>query len=346
MGGEAKDRKVFSEDFVAGMRHRYEQKKSHDRPTLFRIATTDDLQDRRDEIELWVAELRPRARRAFLRRLRHPDQWLAARNELAVAAQLRSLGYHLDYEKKLQVLHQGKGEPLTPDWYVQGKGDMPPFLVEVATIDWPLDTQGDDLKRRLEQILVDACLFVDPRQAEGGLSQQRNKRIARCVRLWLTNDNPAAGEWACFEGVRCKLEDWGLGCPTLHCEILADPWVDMRPLREKIEKKIDRYKRLATEMQLPLAIAVVPNESTPYDFGTFDWALFGSVGLQVFRDASGGFTDQQVVRDKQGLLRRVNPAFSAGIMVLRKPQGQWEMKAIHNPDAANPLPADTFAQSR
>lgn len=343
MAGEAKHRRVFTDKCVARLRDRWEGHEPHERPTLCRIATAENLQDRRDEIELWVAELAPGPQHAFIGRLQHVDQWLAARNELAVAAQLWRLGYHLKHEKTLQVLHQGKRKPLTPDWYVQGKGDIPPFLVEVATIDWPLDTQGDDLKRRLEQILVDACLFVDPRQAEGGLSQPRNKRIAHCVKLWLTGDNPAVGEAACFEGVRCKLEDWGLGRSTLHCEILADLWVDMRPLRKKIEKKIDRYKRLATEMQLPLAIAVVPNESTPYDFTTFDWALFGSVGLQVFQDASGRSIGDQVVRGKEGLLRQVNPAFSAGIMVLRKPQGQWEMKAIHNPDAANPLPADTFA---
>lgn len=327
---------------MARLRDRWEGHEPHQRRTLYRIATAGNLQDRRDEIELWVAELPPRTQHAFVRRLQHPDQWLAARSELAVAAQFWRLGYHLKHEKKLQVLHQGKRERLTPDWYVHQKGDIPAFLVEVSSINRPLDTQGDDLKRRLEQIPVDACLFVDRRQAQGGLSQQGNKRIAHRVRLWLTRDNPGVGEWACFEGVRCKVEDRGLGCSTVLCEILGDLWVDVRPLRKKFEEKIDKYKRLATEMQLPLAIAVVPNESTPYDFTTFDWGLFGTLGVQVFRDATGKSVAQRVTRARDGLLSDVHPAFSAGIMVLRNPPGEWEMKAIHNPDAANPLPTDVF----
>ena len=338
MSHQPMQRRVFTDEFVAEMRHRWEQRKPHERRTLFRVATAPELQCRRDEIEEWVAELPPRTQHAFVRRLQHPDQWLAARNELAVAAQFWRLGYHLKHEKTLQVLHQGKREPLTPDWYVHQKGDIPAFLVDVSTRNVSSHTQEDDLKCRLEQIPVDACLFVDPRQAQGGLSQQGNKRIAHGVRLWLTKDNPAVGEWACFEGVRCKVEDRCLGCSTLLCEILGHLWVDVRPLRKKFEEKIDKYKLLATQLQLPLVVAVVPPEAGPYDFTTFDWGLFGTLGVQVFRDATGKSVAQRVTRAGDGLLSDVHPAFSAGIMVLRDPQGEWEMKAIHNPEAASPLP--------
>lgn len=339
MAGEANDRRVFTDEWVARLRDRYERLQ-----VLHRVATSAELQATRDEIEEWVAQLAPMVQHAMARKLQQPDHWLTTRNELAVAAQLRRLGYHLEYEKKLQV--QGRREPLTPDWYIHQKGDIPAFLVEVSTRNAPLHAQEDDLKRRLEQIPVDACLIVDPRQAQGGLSQHRNKRIANRVRLWLTRDNPAVGEWACFEGVRCKVEDRGLGCSTVLCEILGHLWVDVRPLRKKFEDKIDKYKRLATQLQLPLVIAVVPTEAGPYDFTTFDWGFFGTLGVQVFRDATGKAVAQRVTRARDGLLSDVHPAFSAGIMVLRNPRGEWETKAIHNPDAANPLPGHVFGQGR
>src|SRR5574341_1577471 len=117
--------RVFSGEWLQQIQHRYDHYPDYKKPHIHRIATSNELQSVRDEIEQWLARLPEAARGRVVANVRSARSFRQTYHELAVGHILRRLGYEVEYEKAINNL--------TPDWHLEPKDKIPPFLVEVFT---------------------------------------------------------------------------------------------------------------------------------------------------------------------------------------------------------------------
>ena len=327
---------VFTDGWISQIRKKHEQRQGL-RTYLYLLATKDEHQTTRAEIENWINGLPEIIRSKLISRLRSSKNHIQTYNELAIGSVLKQLGYQLEYEKPLS------GH--TPDWYVHPKGDIPAFIVEVFTAnpsnEWTAQRrQKIDLVKRLEQIPIDVTMNIRFR-GNMALDQHQNKIIATKIRKWLEDDNPPVGTQISLTGIIFKITYRGRGFPHVTLGFFDIFRVNSKSLRGKIKDKIDNYKDLLQEVRIPYVISIVPNPLTGLEQDNFIDVLFGQEIINLAVDkASGIIAGQRSERNSNGLFL-IGPSLSAVIWSW-KSQGNWNFKAAHNTNATHPLPLDTF----
>jgi len=332
---------VFSEEWVQKIRRRYERLPDYQRPLIYLVATSDKFQTVRDEVEQWVGELPDDEQFKVIPRLRSSRRFTQTYHELVVGNILREFGYQAEYEKALNGL--------TPDWYVHPSSKRTPaFIVEVLDVNVSDTTNSEQrqiraLLGRLRSIPVGVVLGIELYRAKVTLDQKRNKMIAARIQQWLTDDVPPVGAQLSIDGIVFKIIHRDISYPSVRALATAGMfWVNPKALRDSLETKVHRYKDLATQASIPLVIGVVADPQTGLDADDLWDVLFGQEVYEVtFEESTGAIVEGRPIRKANGLFRKASPALSATIW-LWGASGEWQIRAVYNPNALNPLPVNAF----
>ena len=337
--------RVFSNEWVEGIKRRYERLPPYQRPVIYSIAVDKDRESLRSEIEAWVERLPSTSREKLIPRLRSPRNIQQSYNELAVGHTLIEFGYELEYEQQI--------DGLTPDWFVHSRGEAPAFVIEAFTANAPENRVADinkcgHLIARLHSIPVDVTLRINT-DTTGALPDQReSKRIKDAVERWLTSDIPTIGSrmnlsGLTFEVVRKNSNNQHVLCigPVSSGHTF---WVNTEPLKKNITDKVKKYRVLGSK-GIPLVVGIVADFFTALSRDDLENVLFGDEAIQLlYEESTGDVVGQRTIRHDNGLFVEIDPALSA-IMWVSREAGTWKAEAIHNPGAVNPLPLTTFEQA-
>jgi hypothetical protein len=326
---------VFTEEWVNKIRNCYERRPGL-KPYLYLVATKDEYQATRAEIEIWVSNLPQNIQPKVISNLQSSRNHIHTYNELAVGSALKQLGYQLEYEKALNCL--------IPDWYVYPKGTIAAFIVEVFTAK-PSENriaqqhQKKDLFKRLEQIPIDVSLNIRFRGSVV-LDPKKNKILATEIRRWLEDEDQLVGTKLFKKGIIFEIFRRGVGFPHVTVGASLDMfWVNSKSLREKINDKIRKYKNLLQKVRIPFVIAIIPDSRTGLDLDNFGDVLIGQEIVELILN-NNKIIGHKNRRNSTGLFCK-KPSLSAAIWAWRS-QGKWKIKSAHNPNAAHPLPRNTF----
>jgi hypothetical protein len=114
------------------------------------------------------------------------------------------------------------------------------------------------------------------------------------------------------------------------------------PVRINFREKIRKYRRLLANKNLPLVVGVVADFMRGVRFDSFLEVMCGSEAVNyAYNEATGEVREARLTRMNDGVFHR-EPALSAAVWVERDVSGVWKMRAIHNQQAAHPLPANAF----
>ena len=311
---------VFTENWKSELESRYRNHKRYTKPFIYFVATENEFQSIREQLEEWVSALPEDLRKErAIKNLRSEESFRQTYHELAVGALLKNSGLKTEYDKEFN----GK----TPDWFISSNDGSQDFIVEVFTenisqsaASW--DTRLSDLQGRLSDLPFDFALCVDVPFDWNPviLDSRRSKTIAEGVRAWLANNNPSVGEELHLDEFSFEVILRDRGCSKVKLMGFARPfWVNPRPLKENIAEKVHKYKVLVTANRIPFVVAVVMEFRTGYGADDLENILFGQDGL--FKNES---------------------LLSGVILASRSNTNKWEMKCYLSLDAQNPLPANLF----
>jgi hypothetical protein len=278
------------------------------------------------QIEDWVAALPQAERTKMIPKLRSKDHFWHAYHELVVGNFLNGLGLKTEYERKF-------GEQ-TPDWFAYSNDGSQSFIVEVVTVNAAKESVGfedrqlNDLTWRLGEIPLDFAVRIScvEKSAIKQLDSRRSQRIAKAVRGWLQAYNALSQPSFSLEGFAFNIVERDRGYATLQ---LAGPgrpiYAPSKPLREKIEGKLHKYKPLVLSNKMPLVVAVAPGLETHYS------------SFEMQNILLGGFFVESPLSD--GLFAR-EPLLSAAIFVDGRVILDWTIKRYPNPNATFQLPSN------
>lgn len=332
--------RIFTKEWTEKIRARYERQPEYQRPRIYYYALSDTYQDIRNEIEQWVVGLPSAAQSKLVPRLQAEEHFEHTYHELAVGHLLSQLGYQPEYEKTISGV--------TPDWYVPPKEEVPAFVLDVFTANVS-ELQAsklrmiDDLRGRLRTISIGVGLHIDATQAEIALNPQNNSRICEEVKEWLVDRSPSVGGRLELDGIAFTVIASG---PEYSHVCVAGPaysfWVDEPGLQAKIHEKVKRYKKIAAQRELALAVSVVASPDTALDIRSFEEALLDQPVLQAQIDGGGGISIGKTPTHWTKGLLSLSPALSAAIWVWRTSSGEWRLFPLHNRNAKHPLPEKAF----
>jgi hypothetical protein len=331
---------VFTPEWVADRKRRYGNRPEHARPTLYRAWTSEEDRPHREVIERWVELLPPDRRQRIIPKLRAPEQFQEAYNELAVGDSLRRMGHAPEYEVEVNGL--------TPDWLVRPRESDPGFILEVVSSMPADDRERHDegwyaLCRRLEALSGGAVLHIQPPFFDGGNGPvaappgPRQKQIARGVALWLKTD-PAVGEGLDFDGLLIRFlgrkpNGGGVGC-GMSC---LPFFVDGAPLREAVKEKEGKYREVSQSTRLPFVVCVVPDFRSGRGIRELEEAVLGRPHARWTEE---GPPHQEIYRDNDGLFAKY-PTLSA-VTLGGVRHHQVTHTVLQNPSAIYPLGNDAF----
>jgi hypothetical protein len=296
----------------------------------YQIATNEAFSVMREQIENWVADLPVTSRRNAVERLRSDEAFFETYHELVVGHFLRSKGMRTEYERDF--------DGQTPDWFVSRDADPQGFIVEVFTanisdVENQANNQLDEFTRRIQALPYDVGLhlaFNDGFDASK-LQPSRNKRIIKQLEGWLANPAAKTGSQLCLDAFTFTVAGRDMGFSSVQPGGFAKAtFVNTIPLREKIERKIHKYKHLVESRRLPLIIAVIPDFDSHYGPIEMRRILFG----QAF--------EETVLSN--GLFAK-SPLLSGAILGEVGAVGSWKMHHFLNPLATNPLPNGILCQN-
>jgi hypothetical protein len=333
---------VFAPEWVAEQVRKYGNRPDHARPTLYAFWTSDEDRPRREIIERWVDLLPPASRQRLIPRLRTPEQFEQACNELAVGDSLRRIGHAVEYEVEI--------DGLTPDWVVHPRGAGPAFILEVLSSRPPEERERHDegwdvLRRRLESLPSNAFLYIQPPFYAGGdkpvapPSGTRQKQIARYVEQWL-GSGPVPGEGYEIDGIVIRFVGRNPDRAGVACGLACLPyWVDGNPLRDAVKEKAEKYRKVSESARLPLVVCVIPDFRSGRGLDELQKAVLGELRCRWTQGPQGRPLEEHY-RDNDGLFSKY-PSLSA--VTLGEVRGHEVTHAVlHNPSATYPLGKDAF----
>jgi hypothetical protein len=320
---------VFTSEWIQTMEKRYGNRSRSLKSWPYLIATDDEFFPIRQRVENWVADLPEAGRGKMIPNLRSTDNFWHACHELAVGSFLKELGLQVEFEKLF-------GEQ-TSDWFVCPANGLPPFIVEVFTVnvsesDFFENNQLDDLTRRLGEIPLDFAVKIscEDDSAIRQLDSKRNKKIAEAVRMWLQTHNLLSEPSFSLEGFTFEIIHRNRGYPTVQYASITKPtYAAWTPLREKIEEKIHKYKNIVLSNKIPLIVAVARGLGTDYSNFEMKNILLGGV-----------FTESPL---SNGLFTK-EPLLSGVLFVERSGMAEWKIQNYPNLKATFPLPKGIFAE--
>lgn len=258
------DTLLFDAKTVSNLKIKFDSLPAYLRPALFETATSPALEPLRLWLELQYADLPKTTRNSFASRLRSPNHFVQAVSEIATEAILIRAGYSVDFEPKFSNL--------TPDLLARdssGNG----LLIEVWTrsIDKTITKQAltwHSLTDKLKEIDAGLVLRVsssDPDRSAAPPKQESLMRIKHEVVKWLVDSNVIVGDSFESEGFIFQSEATSQSGHVEVIPVTQSVTVDRMHVLKAIATKVQRYKHLASELNLPLITVISSTNGTGLD---------------------------------------------------------------------------------
>ncbi|MBN1678666.1 MAG: hypothetical protein JW966_00145 [Anaerolineae bacterium] len=343
-------------------------------PLTYRIAIEPQYADLRNRIEDWVKLLPDgKVKKDTVGKLRSEENFSNIFNTLKVGDMLRHLGYEAEYEHAF--IPRTGSQIKTPDWTVYESGkreEGPRFIVEVFSAN-PIEKRDEEqakwaaVCKRLEGKISGYGLILSSGIECCHPESAARTRIVRIITDWLKSE-PSVDEskaFTCdtleevdrafppvkniFQVKVCECHTKKAWCwwnPVLLFEIKPDA------IKAGIQDKVNSYKNLMSDIQIPFVVAVVPNPDALYRHGTILDVLYGSDATQLYARDSETLTPKfRDIRLLDGLFRGarpINPILSAVWWVNIEYLEEMNLSTMlvfrnYEDNAENPLPADVLS---
>lgn len=332
---------LFTSAFLEDLKRRYSSMPNYDQPLIYRVATSDELNDVRGELEAWLGELPSRSLPQLVGNLKGTDQtFIEAYHELAVGALLSSLGLQPRYEVSFANLK--------PDWSTCGTAAIPPLIVEVLTLNEPnsfRQTQSalSELYFRLKKIqFPGVVLMVRFNSRDHCLSRNLVAQTANSVQRWLLERSPETGAELRVNKLFFKVVKRDDN-PKLRCWLPAECfYANTQRLEKAIQKKVQKYKGVALEHHAAFLIAVAASPVMGLDLNHLCDVLVGSWVVNTTRkEATDGIPEGSTAWIPGGLFARSNRTLS-GVLWVWRDFTRWRIQVVLNPQATNSIPDGVF----
>jgi hypothetical protein len=333
---------VFSEEWCTGLHRRFDHQPLFQRTQTYFLACSPEQAPVRDYLEAQVANFPARSQERIIAAIRGSDNYAPILAELVVGSQLWRRGFVPEYEREF-------GE-LTPDWYVTANDRTPAFVVEVYS---PQETEQmvadsslmSELLVRFRTVKIGAAIAVSFVRGKFDMSKTKPKSIVQQTAHWLRDARPDVGqEFSLPNGVKVKVIGLGDRYTGVQC-ISTSPsgyWDDGNWLRGAISGKVSKYKMVLETHQLPFVVALVPY-SFRVDWRKLEDVLAGTPAVEITYDKSTRqILGQRPFRKDDGLFQSSDSLLSAVALAERTGLAEWRLRLAFNPQAAHPLPSDTF----
>ena len=275
---------MFDDAYAEELTKRYVSRPEWNRPVNYLIATSPGREPQRRWLNETLGAL-PSERDRYVTRLKADRNFLAAYNELAVAAVFLGCGYDVEPDPDL--------EGLTPDFLVQRGGDTP-TIVEVYTrhrSDPHIreEQRWKELKVRARAIPLSVGLVA--RIPDGsGLSAPDSKTCIAIVdelkRQLLSLANPP-GNTLFAEGYLFHVFEGLSGMRATMSTPPASGWHDADQVLDAIGEKVSRYADIVGKADMRLVVVVAAELESSLTGDLVRTALTGAQSLTLNLDPFG-----------------------------------------------------------
>jgi hypothetical protein len=332
-------RAVFLAETVSGIERRFASLPAFARPALWAHATLPEHAGFRVWLHAQVDQLHPAVLDGYISRLLDSAQHTQAVAELAAGAAMRLPGYTVEFGPVI--------DGLTPDLLVT-EPDGRKLIAEVWTRGLSdgaesKNRQWAGLAQRITRIPVAVALAadaIDPSIVKPP-DQHARGRIARELKRWLMSGRHEPGAAHACEGLVFRI----VGTTTTgNAELLPiheSSTADRKDVVEAIERKVARYRRLATKYDLPFVVVLCADEGTGLTREHVDHVLAGKNLITMTIPLYGvGQFDSGPIEIRQSEAPPVfDPALSAVAWLEVKDGGNAHISLWPMPAAARPVAA-------
>jgi len=233
-----------------------------------RLATLPKWQPLRDSIDSLCSNLPLDSQRKLKSKRKDLENIWQTTNEIKVGLHLVGLDYEIEHEKKFGLK--------TPDWFVESKNGTLSFIVEVFT-----KTSSDaskleneylnDLLELSKNIPIGAALMIKPRPKNSiEWSDEFVRRVAGGIEDWLKSAPPPNSSVS-IHGLEFELIKYSEKFNYVYYAIGYGAFVvNSIPVKESIEEKVERYREVCNQNELPLVVACLPDFSTAIEKEEFE----------------------------------------------------------------------------
>jgi hypothetical protein len=322
---------VYTPEWVAELSNHHRNRGSALDITFYDFVLDPKRQSLRDKVESWVHDLIPAGQRdRVVSRLRKPELFDEARNELAVGDWFRTAGFKVEFEPNLSGL--------TPDWKIRLSDGSSCFISEVVSSRESEDRQRrnlawDQLRAQIDKIPGHAVLgMVTPNVDPDSSNPHRypckvfdakyRTKVSQKVKQ-LMSTAPANAHSFEIDGICFTILESSAAIDHLHCVLTLPGFtVDMKPLRRSIKDKISKYRPIVEAAKIPFVVCVVPEFDTGREIDDLNLLLTGSPKWRG-RSSEPGLFEQY-----RALAAVAWSAWSGD---------QLDLSVVHNPFASFPL---------
>jgi hypothetical protein len=320
---------VFTPEFVADMRRRYDRFPEYQRPLVAKIATAEYREDDRERIESWVSRLGTEDLSKLTALLRDADHFLHTYNELAFAQLLLDEGWTVEYERPYD-LDDGR---LTPDWTIT-RGDVhvvcDVFTAGLIDDRGRIESATRQLIGRLSVIKAPHLVRLDvPHGFQ--LPAPHQKQLCAEFAKWLRTGVGIGSVWQHSD---CTIEV--VGPSRGNIDVMATDAMHIVPTATSITTNLRAKAKKYGALRVPLLVAAVKHPDAEADATMFSDCVLGEFVYRSFQLPGGsivGGTDREPGGAFDG-----RPELSAAFWLNPYAIGRAEHLLITNPSAARPLP--------
>lgn len=320
---------IFTPEFVANMRRKYDRFPEFQRPLVAKIATETYREDDRALVESWIARLDPSDVAKLAPLLRKPRHFLHTYGELAIAQLLLDAQCVVTYERRFKVGDQS----LTPDWTIQ-YGEVT-IICDVFTAGL-LDDRGV-VESATRQLIGRLSRIQQPFQVRldiphgFALPPAEQKLFCAAFNEWLRSDIGIGSIWRRNE---CRIEITGVSAE--HVTVVATDAMHIVPpatsITENLREKAKKYGVLG----LPLLLAAVKHPDAEADQEMFSDCVLGELVYRSVQLPDGSITGGTC--HERGGAFDGRSELSAAYWLNPYSIGRLDRMLIANPESVRQLP--------
>ena len=332
--------RLFSYDFIAELSQRYDGQPEFQMLPLYRIATAPRCQPIRDMLERWLEAVCPATRSNLVDRLRNPEQFAGAKNELLMACYLTKCGF--------SVIHSPEIQDQTPDFLI-GDSARGKAVVEVFTRE-PSDKEKDvikskrELEWRMRKLKFRYSISINYNSLDAALSRDEMLNILDSLMKWIRDWGPIPGDRIAINNIRFMVD------PLISKSGFCKTGAVTNGFREvnyfdtinDVKKKIKRYKTICKEYKLPMVVAFALDSTMfMFDDDDFDEMCLGKEKIFIPMVPGGGllrYMNAQVYHGRNGLFTKPYRSLSALLWMQEKGGRPVMRRKGVNPNARFGLP--------
>lgn len=320
---------VFTPDFIAQIRRKYDRLPEYQRPLVAKIATDARRAEDRERIELWLARVREDDVRKLVALLRDRGHFLHTYHELAFVQRVLARGWTAEYERRYDV----GGRQLTPDWTITLGGVE--VICDVFT--GGLIEHHGRSEEAIRELIGRLSALEFPHlvrlNVPNGfdLSARDQKQMCVAFATWLGGGVATGSVW---HDNNCTITI--VGPSHGKVEVIATDGMHTVPTATSITSNFREKAKKYGVLELPLLVAAVRHPDAEASEEMFSDSVLGEEVFRSIQLPDGSFVEG--IDHEGGGAFDGRPELSAAYWLDPYAVGRNDQLLITNPTATRPLP--------